>query len=72
MAHGPAQARSMVDQPPWPVVELTGARPSGCSMPQRLAVRWGKGGCHRESNLVNTKVWKAARRRHTEGRTSVC
>jgi hypothetical protein len=62
---------SMVDQPPWLVVELTGARPSGRSGPQRLAVRWGKeGGRHKKSNLANTEAWKAARRWHTGGGTS--
>jgi hypothetical protein len=56
------QARTMVDQPPWTVVELTGAQPSCRSGPQRLAVRWGKGVHHRESNLTNTEAWKAASR----------
>jgi hypothetical protein len=37
----------MVDRPPWPAVELTGARPSGRYGPRLLVVRWGKeGGRH--------------------------
>jgi hypothetical protein len=63
------RAQSMVDRPPWPAVELTGAQPSGCSGPQRLAVRWGKGGHQGESNLANTEAWKAARRRRTGSKT---
>jgi hypothetical protein len=64
------RAQSMVDRPPWPAVELTGARPSGLSRPQWLATRWGKeGGHHRESNLSNTEAWKAARRWHIDGGT---
>jgi hypothetical protein len=61
----------LMDQPPWPVVELTGARPSGRSGPRRLAMRWGKeGGHHGKSNLANTEAWKAARRWRTGGGTS--
>jgi hypothetical protein len=62
---------SMVDRPPWPAMELTGAWPSGYSRPRRLAARWGKeGGRHGESNLANTEACKAATRRHTSSRTS--
>jgi hypothetical protein len=51
------RVRSMVDWPPWPAVELTGAQPSGRFEPRRLATKWGKeGGCHRESNLAYTEV----------------
>jgi hypothetical protein len=65
------RARSMVDRPPWPVVVLTRARPSGRSGPRWLAARWGKeGGCHGESILASTEAWKAARRWRTGGRTS--
>jgi hypothetical protein len=64
------RARCMVDRPPWPEVELTGARPSGCFGPQLLASRWGKeGGCHGDSILPSTESWKAARRRQTSGGT---
>jgi hypothetical protein len=60
------RAWSMVDRPPWPVMELTEARPSGRSRPRRLVVRWGKErGRHWESNLVTTEAWKAARRWRT-------
>jgi hypothetical protein len=34
------RAQSMLDQPQWPAMELTGPRPSGCSGTWRLAVRW--------------------------------
>jgi hypothetical protein len=65
------RARSMVDQPPWAVVELIGAQPSGRSRPWHLAMRWGKEGGHPgESILASTKAWKAARRRCTGGGTS--
>jgi hypothetical protein len=65
------RARSMVDRPPWPAVELTGAWPSGCSGPRRLVVRWGKEGArHGESNLANIEAWKVARRRRTSGKMS--
>jgi hypothetical protein len=64
-------AQSMVDRPPWPIVELTEARPSGRSGPRRLTVRWGKeGGCHGESILASIEAWKVARRRRTGGGTS--
>jgi hypothetical protein len=57
------RARSMVDRPPWPAVELTGSRPSRLSGPRRLAARWGKeGGRHGESILPSVVAWKAARR----------
>jgi hypothetical protein len=63
----------MVDRPPWPAVELTGARPSGRSEPWRRggekkegATRLGKeGGCHEESILASTEAWKVERRRCT-------
>jgi hypothetical protein len=65
------RARCMVDRPPWPALELTGARPSGCSGPRWLATRWGKeGGHHEDSILPSTEAWKAVRRRHTGGGTS--
>jgi hypothetical protein len=65
------RAWSMVDRPPWPVMELTGARPSGHSRPRRLVARWGnEGGRHGKSNFANTEAWMAARRRRTGGRTS--
>jgi hypothetical protein len=65
------RAQSMVDRPPWPAVELTGARPSGRSGPRWLAARWGtEGGRYGESNLANTEAWKAARRQRTGGGTS--
>jgi hypothetical protein len=52
------RARSMVDRPSWPAVELIRARPSGRSRPWWLAARWGKeGGRHGESNLANTEAW---------------
>jgi hypothetical protein len=58
------RARSMEDWPPWSAMELTRARPSGCSEPQLLAVRWGKeGGCHGDSILPSTEAWKAAHQR---------
>jgi hypothetical protein len=59
----------MVDRPPWPAMELTGAQPSGRSGPRRLAVGWGKGGRLREFILASTEVGKAARRWHTSSRT---
>jgi hypothetical protein len=60
----------MVDRPPWPAVELTGAQPSGRSEPRRLAVRGGKEGGHQgESNLANTEAWKATRRQCIGSRT---
>jgi hypothetical protein len=53
------RAWSMVDQPPWPAVELIGAQPSSRSGPRWLAARWGKeGGHHRESILASTEAWK--------------
>jgi hypothetical protein len=61
----------MVDRPPWPVAELTGARPSSRFGPRWLPASWGKeGGHHGESNLANTEAWKAARRWHTDSGTS--
>jgi hypothetical protein len=65
------RARSMVDRPPWPAVELTKARPSGRSGPRLLAARWGKeGGRHGDSILPSIEAWKAVRRRHTGRGTS--
>jgi hypothetical protein len=59
------------DRPPWPALEITGARPSDRSRPRLLAVRWGKeGGHHRDSTLPSTEAWKAGRRRLTGGGTS--
>jgi hypothetical protein len=64
------RARSVVDRPPWPAVELTGARPSGCSRPRLLAARWGKeGGHHEDSILPSSEAWKVVRRRRTGGGT---
>jgi hypothetical protein len=66
------RARSTVDRPPWLAVELTGARPSGCSGPQLLAARWGKeGGRHGDSTLPSTEAWKAVRRELSEGELEV-
>jgi hypothetical protein len=59
------RARSTVDQPPSPAMELTGAQPSGRSGPRLLAARWGKGGRHGDSILPSTEAWKVARRRRT-------
>jgi hypothetical protein len=57
------RARSMVDRPPGPVVELTRVRPSGRFGPRQLVASWGKeGGHHGESILARTEAWKAARR----------
>jgi hypothetical protein len=65
------RAWSMVDRPPLLAVELTGARPSGCSRPRHLAAWWGKeGGSHGEYILATTEAWKAAMRRRTGGGTS--
>jgi hypothetical protein len=61
------RARSMVDRPPWPTMELTGAQPSGRSGPQRLATRWEKGGYYRDSILPSTEAWEAAHRRWSFG-----
>jgi hypothetical protein len=61
----------MVDRPPWPAVELTGARLSGRSEPRWLAARWGKEGwCHEESILASTEAWKVERRRCTDSGAS--
>jgi hypothetical protein len=66
------RARSMVDQAPWPVVELIGAQSSGRSGPRLLAARWEKeGGRHGDSILPSTEAWKTARRRRTDGGTLV-
>jgi hypothetical protein len=65
------RARSMVDWPAWPPMELTRARPSGRSGPRLLATRWEKeGGRHRDSILPSTEAWKAARRWRIGGGTS--
>jgi hypothetical protein len=66
-------ARSMVDRPPWPAVELTRAQPSDRSGPWLLAARWGKGGCHGDSILPSTEAWKVAHWRRNfdlEGRVA--
>jgi hypothetical protein len=64
------RARSMVDRPPWPAVELTGAQPSSRSGPRRLAAMWGKqGGNHGDSIFPSTEAWKAVRRWCTDGRS---
>jgi hypothetical protein len=63
--------RSRVDRPPWPAVELTGARPSSRSGPRWLAARYRKeGGQHEESILASTKAPKVARRQCTGDGTS--
>jgi hypothetical protein len=64
------RARSTVDRPPWPAVELTRARSSGRSGTWLLAVRWGKeGGRHGNSISPSTEAWRVARRRRTSGGT---